>query len=629
MPPKKRKSKKAVALDLSGVSASEPDLQFVVESYDYAALQTEKSLSDLQFEDDLQYLLSNEGEDSVVEITLETSEISLDSVSKNTSPQKVANGGVGIVQSPRSRQGRKGDKSRVPKVSRAEITKDIDEICFSSDDEVENKELRKKKNGKKGKKNQKVNDTEDDKSEGTIGDAQEVIGTVIKDSNTPKNLKKKKSARIVQVRETENSRSESAEVESPGSRSPVADSPLEERVKRNKKKKKKAKARANAEKDEGREKEDIDKVDVSEIRHVDVDVETTPDSAGESSADTILEEASGADVKDVKVEAKHATDEGTKGSTVKTEDFGNTNDETTEIDIKLDLTQQETSKKKKKSKRKPKANHVDTENSSIGDNHSDNATSENKNPIDDTRNDEKSTKPSQESPFPKLRSSSAAALASSQLPEIHPIKTIIGVSHQQIMSIRTTDVKYKTIMTLTQMSKMSKNVLRFLSRDDIFIDNDRKRQFLHLCVLVALNEANGFLQTTRKYAGLEEWLTGYEELTLAHTRANLTVSTRAGHLNDLDYNVFSYLGHILVWVTHLQTVAGVETVMEKYDFDVTKKDIMASIGGYHLWDRVRRDPKTINTKRWKHIQKFRLIFAYEEDQFVVILRMLDLGVEVP
>lgn len=565
MPPKKRKNKTVVALDLSEVGDTEASQQFVVESYDYAQLQTEKPPSVIQFEDDLKYLLSTEGHKNSHDAPLDMSKTTKN-VAKNGKNKPVNGTDIGST-------GR--NRSQPLKISRAEITKDIDEICFTSDEEalqLESKEKEKKKAKRKAKKADKtknVNErTEDDKLNVTISGVEEVSGSVTREIDARKGEEKDENG-----------------VENP-------EAP-EHAKKSNKKKKPKAgKLVAKA--------------------------EIGTHGKDESNAADQVEPGVPDDIKAGNIDAQDIDSKVSSGGVAATET--------------VPLSKEESRKKKKKSKKKAKAKRIESEAAGAEADET-NAAPDSKNTDDGTEEkaEVKDThqETHQETPFPKLRSSSARALSSSQLPEIHPIKTIIGVSHHQIMNMRTSDVKYKTILTLSQVSKMSKNMLQFLARDDVFTDDDKKRKFLHACILVALYEANGFHNISRKYPELNEWLLSFHELTLSHTRANLTVSTRAAHLNDLDYNVFSYLGHILIWATHLQTTERLPTVMEKYDFDVTRKEILASIGGYHLWDRVRREMKTMNTKRWKHIQKYRLIFAFEEDQFVALLRMLDLGLEVP
>ncbi|OBA23118.1 hypothetical protein METBIDRAFT_37082, partial [Metschnikowia bicuspidata var. bicuspidata NRRL YB-4993] len=212
------------------------------------------------------------------------------------------------------------------------------------------------------------------------------------------------------------------------------------------------------------------------------------------------------------------------------------------------------------------------------------------------------------------------------LPAVQPVSTIFGLSHEQIYKTRLSDVKVKTIVNVP-MSKMCKNALTFVMAENegLFVDAEKTGQFVDLCTKVALYEAPGFNEVTKRIPALLDWVPQYEPLTLQHTKTNVTVSNKQIHKNCLDYTVFSFFGHILLWANELQHTAKATTIVEKYHLDISRTQILNSLGGYHLWDRLRRD-KTINTKRWKHIQKFRQLFAFEEHQFVLILRCMNLGV---
>lgn len=223
---------------------------------------------------------------------------------------------------------------------------------------------------------------------------------------------------------------------------------------------------------------------------------------------------------------------------------------------------------------------------------------------------------------------SARATRKTQLTEVTPVNTIIGLSHEQIFRTKLTDVKIK-ILVNSPMSRMCRIVLGFVmdEHQGLFCDEQRQRQFVELCVHVALHELNGFNAISTKYPEILEWAPQYPALTLEHTKTTLTVSTRQAHRNLLDYTVFLFIGHVLVWASGLQRRAHMETYLEKYTL-LTPQHVQASMGGDHLWDKLRKDPK-INLKRWKHIQKFRQIFAFEELQFVLVLRCMNLGLSVP
>lgn len=86
--------------------------------------------------------------------------------------------------------------------------------------------------------------------------------------------------------------------------------------------------------------------------------------------------------------------------------------------------------------------------------------------------------------------------------------------------------------------------------------------------------------------------------------------------------MFAYFGHILIWALHLQRKAKVPLFIDEYGISVSPDEIKMKIGGLHLWDKVFRELKGMNAKRWKHVLKFRNVFALEEDQFMVILRFM-------
>lgn len=220
---------------------------------------------------------------------------------------------------------------------------------------------------------------------------------------------------------------------------------------------------------------------------------------------------------------------------------------------------------------------------------------------------------------------SPAQVSSTILPEKEPVSTIIGLSPEQIVNMKLTDVKFKIISTNPGILKICRNVLDFVKRESegLFVDEKLRDNFLELCVHVAMRESNGFNDVSKKYPKLMARLAAMKELTLEHTRTTITESSRKAHQNNFDYTVFSYIGHIIIWASYLQQKAKKPVLLENFGF--SKKDVLASMGGCHLWDRIRRDPGTINMKRWKHIQKFRQNFAFEEHQFVVILRFMHLG----
>ncbi|CAK9438386.1 uncharacterized protein LODBEIA_P26100 [Lodderomyces beijingensis] len=226
--------------------------------------------------------------------------------------------------------------------------------------------------------------------------------------------------------------------------------------------------------------------------------------------------------------------------------------------------------------------------------------------------------------------SSTKKIMGDQLPEVHPIKTIIGVSHSQILEADLTDVKIKTILSSTAVSKyaiMGRALTKKYSTE-LFGNAETKKMFTELCINVALHESYGFKTTTQKYPNLLPLLNQYDELQLENTRTSITVSEKETHSNTLDYSVFAYFGHILIWAISLQRLASVSLLTENCDVDVSPATIKSKIGGLHLWDRIFRELKGMNSKRWKHVLKFRNNFAFEEDQFMLILRFMQI-VNVP
>lgn len=222
-------------------------------------------------------------------------------------------------------------------------------------------------------------------------------------------------------------------------------------------------------------------------------------------------------------------------------------------------------------------------------------------------------------------------ITSESLPKIQPIKTIIGLSHQQILELDLTDVKVKTIMSSSKVSKFAQNALAFVVKhtDGIFQDQEKKTIFFKLCISVALYESIGFKKSTRACPQIVDWFGGLEEITLEKTRTKLTPSNKEIHQNEFDYSVLSYYGHLLIWALHHQRLGGTALFIDKYDIELSQTTIRSSIGGFHLWDRLIRESKGMNSKRWKHVIKFRTSFAYEEDQFMLMLRFMRVDTVIP
>ncbi|RCK60492.1 hypothetical protein Cantr_08243 [Candida viswanathii] len=233
----------------------------------------------------------------------------------------------------------------------------------------------------------------------------------------------------------------------------------------------------------------------------------------------------------------------------------------------------------------------------------------------------------------KLRSvkSTTNKKYSENLPEVQPIKTIIGMSHQQILHSDLSDVKIKTLMTSSSISKYAANSVKFVTShtNDLFADFDKKKIFLTLCINVALYESLGFKKTVKTYPNVLELFGDYDEINLETTRTKLTPSKKDIHQNNLDYSVLSYFGHILIWAAHQQRLGKVPIFTDKFDIVLTNKEVRSKLGGYHLWDKLFRELKGMNSKRWKHVIKFRNTFLYEEDQFMIILRFMQIDDNIP
>lgn len=220
---------------------------------------------------------------------------------------------------------------------------------------------------------------------------------------------------------------------------------------------------------------------------------------------------------------------------------------------------------------------------------------------------------------------------SDSLPAAQCIKTIIGLSHQQILSLSLSDVKIKTIVSSSSISKFAHHVLKFVIKysHDLFSDEEKKPIFFKLCMNVALYESSGFKKTVQSCPHVLEWFGHYDELTLEQTHTKLTPSTRNIHQNNFDYSVLAYIGHVLIWAAYQQRLSRIPTFFSKYNIELSVSEIEKSIGGFHLWDRLRKMHDTMNSKRWKHVVKFRQAFAHEEDQFMLILRFMDVDSTIP
>ncbi|KAI5953548.1 hypothetical protein KGF54_002920 [Candida jiufengensis] len=214
------------------------------------------------------------------------------------------------------------------------------------------------------------------------------------------------------------------------------------------------------------------------------------------------------------------------------------------------------------------------------------------------------------------------------LPKIQPIKTIIGVSHSQILKSDLNDVKIKTIMNSLSTSKYINNVKNFVIKyqnDPIFTTYNN--QFILLCINISLYESNGINKTMEVFPSIVDLLSNYQELNLETTKTTITKSERLLHQNNLDYLVLGFFGHILIWAYVLQINNGQnETFINQLDLQdyINLSTIKLKIGGNHLWDKLNKT-NLMNSKRWKHLIKFRNNFPFEEDQFLIVLRFLKIN----
>ncbi|KAI5966539.1 uncharacterized protein KGF55_000848 [Candida pseudojiufengensis] len=215
------------------------------------------------------------------------------------------------------------------------------------------------------------------------------------------------------------------------------------------------------------------------------------------------------------------------------------------------------------------------------------------------------------------------------LPEIQPIRTIIGVSHSQILNSDLSDVKIKTILNSSSTSKYVNNVKNFIIKyqnDPKFEEN--KKSFILLCINIALYEAQGVNKTQSIFPSVVEIFSTYQELNLENTKTTITKSERMKHQNQLDYSFLGFIGYILIWAYVLQINQNQEedNFINQFNLQdqINVSLIKSKIGGFHLWDKLNKN-SSINSKRWKHIIKFRNTFPYEEDQFLIILRFFKIG----
>lgn len=533
---------------------------------------TPEIVDEQDFENDLDYLLTNKEkvEGELVYTTIEENKskefIILDSYQDKAKNKKDQNGQLA--------------PKRPKKFTVADITKDMEGLDFSSDDEVtpDSNEQKNSKKLNKKKSQRNINKLQSDPKNNSA-----------KKSKSNGNLKPNIDTRdtkkdLVGILSKENF--ETSDV----AKSPELNQHTTEKTKKPKKPRTKRKNK-NTETNSQNEKD---------LRLMDVKDETTKDS-------TITEDP--------------VDDDGTGAK--------EQNGETEEEILKRKLKNKKRKDRRKKRSALLKEAEAGTPENEDGDSS-----------VNTTNTPSKETTPEiipevdNSNPFSiKLRSikSTTNKKYSENLPEVQPIKTIIGMSHKQILHSDLSDVKIKTLMTSSSISKYAANAVKFVTThaEDLFADSEKKKIFITLCINVALYESLGFKKTVKDYPNVLELFGDYDEINLEKTRTKLTPSKKDIHQNNLDYSVLSYFGHILIWAAHQQRQGKVPIFTEKFDIVLTNKEVRSKLGGYHLWDKLFRELKGMNSKRWKHVIKFRNAFPYEEDQFMIILRFMSIDDNIP
>lgn len=223
---------------------------------------------------------------------------------------------------------------------------------------------------------------------------------------------------------------------------------------------------------------------------------------------------------------------------------------------------------------------------------------------------------------------SGSSKLTDSLQELPALKTIIGLSKDQILKLNLTDVKIKTIVSSTSKSKYTSILLNFVLKNshDLFENPIEKEMFISLCINVALYESHGFKKYTDTNPKILEIIDRFDEFKLENTRSKYTPSTKNVHKNDYDYTILSFIGHVILWAVHQKDSNNAPLFCKLSDINMSNDEVLKNIGGSYLWDKLKRH-NTINSKRWKHIIKFRQHFTLDEDQFVLIVRMMKLGNE--
>ncbi|EGV61412.1 hypothetical protein CANTEDRAFT_114891 [Yamadazyma tenuis ATCC 10573] len=167
---------------------------------------------------------------------------------------------------------------------------------------------------------------------------------------------------------------------------------------------------------------------------------------------------------------------------------------------------------------------------------------------------------------------------------------------------------------MNQAEKGLKSILNFMAENEnIFQDDLTRNSFIDLCTNTALYESKAINITLKKYPDVIDTFSKYKALTL-NNNSVYTPSAKKVHSNDFDYKVLCYIGCIIVWADFSHNLGILQ-----------KETLKSRFGGYHLWDQLFKE-STINMKRWKHIIEFRETFPFQPNQFIVILRLLHIGI---
>lgn len=613
-----RKSKSKVPqqkLDLSEEIISNESRK--VADYDYDLLQSGNP--DEQFENDLDYLLES----------VDNQPMSRSDAKELFIPDEIA-----IYEEAISNDGpvQKGRKAKKFKITLTDITKDINDINFSSDSEHE-KPIEASKTKKEKTKTKIKTDLDIGKLDGRIvADNPHEIENHSSESEEIKQRRKEKRQRKDQRRKLRKANQQESKNDSTTEQPEplkninekiTSNEPSDQEMKKKPKKDKKKKKEKSNTNDTKKFKGDIKHEELENNKGPD-SVELTEEeiaealSKEENEIDTALNETLKKSKRKDRKKKKQARDENpnkeqSPPSTIlvsKTDELVTLDElksqkvvdqEYSIYDGEANLTRKERDKLHRE--RLPEASYKE-----LKDKH---------NPFDVTLRSTKKTNTNKK--------------YSDSLPAVQCIKTIIGLSHQQILSLSLSDVKIKTIVSSSSISKFAHHVLKFVIKysHDLFTDDQKKQTFFKLCMNVALYESSGFRKTVQSCPHALEWFGHYEELTLEQTHTRLTPSSRNIHQNNFDYSVLAYIGHVLIWAAYQQRLNNMPTFFNKYNIELSVNEIEKSIGGFHLWDRLRKMHDTMNSKRWKHVVKFRQAFAYEEDQFMLILRFMDVDSTIP